>query len=101
MAAVRQSEGGGPRHEGERLPGASPLKRRVSRFMTNKLVNPLVRRLIEAGVFPRSHALLETIGHKSGVPPTRADRQRLARGHVLDRYRARQRGVLREEHPPR
>ena len=68
MAAVRQSEGGGSRHEGERLPGASPLKRRVSRFMTNKLVNPLVRRLIEAGVFPRSHALLETIGHKSGVP---------------------------------
>jgi deazaflavin-dependent oxidoreductase (nitroreductase family) len=53
---------------GEPLPGASPLKRRLSRFTTNRLVNPLVRRLLEAGLFPSTHALLETTGRKSGVP---------------------------------
>jgi deazaflavin-dependent oxidoreductase (nitroreductase family) len=60
-----------PRHaepRGQRLPGAGPLKRRLSKFTTNKLVNPLVRRLIEAGIFPRTHALLETTGRKSGLP---------------------------------
>jgi deazaflavin-dependent oxidoreductase (nitroreductase family) len=45
-----------------------PTKRRVARFVTNRLVNPVVRRLLEAGVFPRTHALLETTGRRSGLP---------------------------------
>ena len=50
-------------------PGAgSPLKRRVARFVTNRLVNPVVRPLIERGLFPGTHALLETTGRKSGQP---------------------------------
>ncbi|HKG35747.1 MAG TPA: nitroreductase/quinone reductase family protein [Solirubrobacterales bacterium] len=47
------------------MPG---LKRRISKFTTVRLVNPLVRRAIEAGVFPRTHALLETTGRRSGMP---------------------------------
>ena len=43
-------------------------KRKVSRFVTNRLVNPAVRRLLERGLFPRTHALLETRGRRSGVP---------------------------------
>ena len=53
---------------GRRLAGAGPLKRRISKFTTAKLVNPLVRRLIERGLFPRSTALLETTGRRSGQP---------------------------------
>jgi deazaflavin-dependent oxidoreductase (nitroreductase family) len=45
-----------------------PFKRRISRFITNRLVNPLVRRLLEAGLFPRTQALLETTGRRSGLP---------------------------------
>ncbi len=44
------------------------MKRRISRFTTVKLVNPLVRALLERGLFPRTHALLETRGRKSGLP---------------------------------
>jgi deazaflavin-dependent oxidoreductase (nitroreductase family) len=46
----------------------NPRKRRVSRFVTNRLVNPVVRRLLEAGVFPTTQALLETTGRRSGLP---------------------------------
>jgi deazaflavin-dependent oxidoreductase (nitroreductase family) len=42
------------------------LKLQVSKFTTTKLVNPVVRRLLERGLFPKSHALLETTGRKSG-----------------------------------
>ena len=50
--------------------GAPPSarKRRISRFVTNRMANPLVRRLLEAGLFPRTHALLETTGRRSGLP---------------------------------
>lgn len=44
------------------------VKRRVSKFITRRLVNPVVRPLLERGLFPRTHALLETKGRKSGVP---------------------------------
>jgi deazaflavin-dependent oxidoreductase (nitroreductase family) len=44
------------------------LKRRISKFTTVKLLNPLVRRLLEWGVFPPTHALLETKGRRSGLP---------------------------------
>ncbi len=43
-------------------------KRKVSRFITNRLVNPIVRRLLERGLAPPTHALLETTGRKSGLP---------------------------------
>jgi deazaflavin-dependent oxidoreductase (nitroreductase family) len=43
-------------------------KRRVSMFVTNRLLNPLVRRLLERGLAPSTHALLETTGRKSGLP---------------------------------
>ena len=50
-------------------PGAgSARKRRVARFVTNRLVNPLVRPLLERGLFPGTHALLETTGRRSGQP---------------------------------
>ena len=43
-------------------------KRRFSRFVTKHFVNPVMRRLLERGLAKRSHALLETIGRKSGLP---------------------------------
>jgi deazaflavin-dependent oxidoreductase (nitroreductase family) len=42
------------------------LKRRLSTFLTVRLVNPVVRRLAERGLAGRSVALLETTGRKSG-----------------------------------
>jgi deazaflavin-dependent oxidoreductase (nitroreductase family) len=45
-----------------------PVKRAVSRFVANRLVNPVVRPLLERGLAPSSHALLETTGRKSGLP---------------------------------
>jgi deazaflavin-dependent oxidoreductase (nitroreductase family) len=44
------------------------VKRRVARFLSNRLVNPVVRGLLERGLFPRTHALLETRGRKTGAP---------------------------------
>lgn len=44
------------------------LKRRLSKFTSIKLVNPVVRRLLDRGLMPRTHALLETTGRKSGEP---------------------------------
>jgi deazaflavin-dependent oxidoreductase (nitroreductase family) len=43
-------------------------KRRISKATTVRLVNPVVRRLLERGLMPRTHALLETTGRKSGLP---------------------------------
>jgi deazaflavin-dependent oxidoreductase (nitroreductase family) len=50
------------------MQAARPVKRRVARFLSNRLVNPVVRGLLERGLFPRTHALLETRGRKSGEP---------------------------------
>jgi deazaflavin-dependent oxidoreductase (nitroreductase family) len=55
-------------NSGGRPPAPHPTKRRVARFVTNRMVNPVVRRLLEAGLFPRTHALLETTGRRSGLP---------------------------------
>jgi deazaflavin-dependent oxidoreductase (nitroreductase family) len=44
------------------------LKRRVSKGLTVRVVNPLVRRLLEWGVPGTGAALLETIGRRSGLP---------------------------------
>jgi deazaflavin-dependent oxidoreductase (nitroreductase family) len=42
-------------------------KRTASRFVTNRLVNPVVRRVVDRGFAPRTRALLETTGRKSGL----------------------------------
>lgn len=44
------------------------LKRRLSKLASTRLVNPVVRRLLDRGLMPRTHALLETTGRKSGQP---------------------------------
>jgi deazaflavin-dependent oxidoreductase (nitroreductase family) len=46
----------------------SELKRTLSKLTTTRLVNPVVRPLIERGLWPRTHALLETTGRVSGRP---------------------------------
>ncbi len=43
-------------------------KRRVARFVTNRLVNPIVRRALERGIGDSSWAILETTGRRSGEP---------------------------------
>jgi deazaflavin-dependent oxidoreductase (nitroreductase family) len=42
-------------------------KRAAARFVTNRLLNPIARRLLERGLWPRTQALLETKGRNSGV----------------------------------
>src|ERR671929_419342 len=44
------------------------LKRRWSRFASVRLLNPVMRRALEAGLVPRGWALLETTGRRSGQP---------------------------------
>jgi deazaflavin-dependent oxidoreductase (nitroreductase family) len=44
------------------------LKRRASKFASVRLLNPVMVRLLEAGLVPRGWALLETTGRRSGVP---------------------------------
>ena len=48
--------------------GRRALKRRASPFASVRLLNPVVRRALEAGVAPRGWALLETTGRRSGRP---------------------------------
>jgi deazaflavin-dependent oxidoreductase (nitroreductase family) len=43
-------------------------KRRLSTFASVKLLNPVMRRALEAGIVPRGWALLETTGRRSGEP---------------------------------
>jgi len=43
-------------------------KRRISTFVSARLLNPIVRRLLERGLAGKSVALLETTGRKSGQP---------------------------------
>ena len=49
------------------MPGARDTKRRISKFVTVRLVNPVVRLLLERARVPGS-ALLETTGRRSGLP---------------------------------
>lgn len=44
------------------------VKRRVSKWVTARLVNPIVRPLLERGILPPTQALLETTGRRSGQP---------------------------------
>jgi deazaflavin-dependent oxidoreductase (nitroreductase family) len=43
-------------------------KRRISTWFGLRLVNPWMRWMLERGIAPKSHALLETTGRKSGQP---------------------------------
>ncbi len=43
-------------------------KRDTMRLVTNRLLNPVVRRLLERGLWPQTQALLETTGRKTGSP---------------------------------
>jgi deazaflavin-dependent oxidoreductase (nitroreductase family) len=43
-------------------------KRRLSKFASVKLLNPVMRRALEAGIVPHGWALLETTGRRSGEP---------------------------------
>jgi deazaflavin-dependent oxidoreductase (nitroreductase family) len=47
---------------------ASERKRKLSTFLSTKVVNPGVRFMLERGIAPKSVALLETTGRKSGQP---------------------------------
>jgi deazaflavin-dependent oxidoreductase (nitroreductase family) len=46
----------------------SSLKRRLSKLASTRVANPVVRRLLERGLMPRTHALLETTGRRTGRP---------------------------------
>ena len=48
--------------------GVRAAKRRLMRPVTNQLVNPLVRRLVERNALDPGWALLETRGRRSGQP---------------------------------
>jgi len=47
---------------------ATALRRRASKFASVRLLNPVMVRLLEAGLVPRGWALLETTGRRSGQP---------------------------------
>lgn len=49
-------------------PAVRDGKRRAARFVTNRLVNPVVRRAIERGMLTPAWVLLETTGRRSGRP---------------------------------
>ncbi len=53
---------------GMRLHRSLPAKRALMRSVTNRLLNPVVRRLLERNWWPRTQALLETTGRRSGSP---------------------------------
>jgi deazaflavin-dependent oxidoreductase (nitroreductase family) len=48
--------------------GDRRTKRRISRFLTVRVVNPVVRRAVERGLGGSGTALLETTGRRSGQP---------------------------------
>jgi deazaflavin-dependent oxidoreductase (nitroreductase family) len=54
-------------------------KRRISTTLATRVVNPLVRGAVRHGLAPRSYALLETTGRRTGLP------RRTPVGHVVDR----------------
>ncbi len=51
-----------------RADGLRAAKRGAMRFVTNRLVNPISRPLLERGLWPRTQALIETTGRISGRP---------------------------------
>lgn len=57
----------GPARVRPRRDGLRAAKRAAMRFVTNRLVNPISRPLLEQGLWPRTQALLETTGRTSGL----------------------------------
>jgi deazaflavin-dependent oxidoreductase (nitroreductase family) len=53
-------------------------KRKISTALATRVVNPLVRWAVRHGLAPRSYAILETTGRRSGQP------RRTPVGHVVD-----------------
>jgi deazaflavin-dependent oxidoreductase (nitroreductase family) len=53
-------------------------KRRISTGLATRVVNPLVRWAVRHGLAPRSYAILETTGRRSGLP------RRTPVGHVVE-----------------
>ena len=53
-------------------------KRQISTNLATRVVNPVVRWAVRHGLAPRSYAILETTGRRSGVP------RRTPVGHVID-----------------
>ena len=53
-------------------------KRGISTGVATRVVNPLVRWAVRHGLAPRSYAILETTGRRSGLP------RRTPVGHVVD-----------------
>ena len=55
---------------GDGRPAQPPhaVKRAVMRFATNRMLNPITRPLLERGWWPRTQALIETTGRRSGLP---------------------------------
>ena len=53
-------------------------KRRISTALATRLVNPLVRWAVRRGIAPRSYAILETTGRRSGQP------RRMPVGHAVE-----------------
>jgi len=47
---------------------AKARKRQASKFLSVRLLNPVMVRLLDAGLVPRGWALLETTGRRSGRP---------------------------------
>jgi deazaflavin-dependent oxidoreductase (nitroreductase family) len=45
-----------------------PRKRAVMKFVTNRLLNPIIRPLLIHGLWPRTQALIETTGRVTGRP---------------------------------
>jgi hypothetical protein len=54
--------------EGMRPGRGRAAKRAAARFVTNRLLNPVVRPLIGRGLWPMTQALLETTGRNTGRP---------------------------------
>ena len=58
----------GPACNRPRPDGLRAAKRSAMRCVTNRLVNPITRPLLEHGLWPPTQALLETAGRTSGLP---------------------------------
>ena len=52
------------------VPGSKPggAKYKASKWLSTRVINPLVRGLIERGLLPSAWVLLETTGRRSGQP---------------------------------
>ena len=57
-------------HEASADEPPHPRKRAAMRFVTNRMLNPLTRPLLQRGLWPRTQALIETTGRTSGQPRT-------------------------------